>query len=154
MELERAKAIAEEVIKRLSPYCQRIQVAGSVRRQKPLVKDIDLVLIPSDPWNLSHEIAGLGYSYAAGDKLKRVSYNGVQVDLYYASEETWGMTLLVRTGSADHNIFLAARAKKMGLHFSVARGIENKMGEVIASRTEEEVLSALGLNYIPPEERE
>lgn len=157
MELERARSIADEVIKRLSPYCQRIGVAGSVRRQKPMVRDVDLVLIPSDPWNLEGEVLALARPFQpklSGEKLKRFDYNGAQIDLYYATPETWGMTLLVRTGSANHNIKLATKAKRMGLHFSVARGIENKNGEVIASRTEEEVLSALGLNYIPPEGRE
>ncbi len=154
MELERARKIAGEIVERLSPYCSRIEVAGSIRREKSIVRDIDIVLIPYDPWNLSLMVAGLGPAKVMGDKLKRINYNGVQVDLYYATEKTWGMTLLVRTGSAAHNIKLAARAKKMGLHFSVARGIENENGVVIASLTEEEVLNALGLDYIPPEERE
>ena len=56
MELEKARAIASEVVKRLSPYCQRIEVAGSVRRKKAQVNDIDLVLIPSDLWNLHIEV--------------------------------------------------------------------------------------------------
>jgi len=154
MELEKAKAIANEVITKLAPYCAKIEVAGSVRRRKPLPADIDIVLIPTDLWNLTREINALGPAIVSGYKLKRINYNGVQVDLYYATPETWGMTLLVRTGSADHNIRLAARAKKMGLHFSVARGIEDGRGEVIASRTEQEVLNALSLNYITPEERE
>jgi DNA polymerase (family 10) len=89
-----------------------------------------------------------------GEKLRRVSYNGVQVDIYYASLENWGITLLVRTGSTEHNKKLIAIAKRQGFYFSVARGIENREGKVIASQTEEELFSALGLRYIPPEERE
>ena len=57
MELERAQSIADEVMKRLSPYCQRIAVAGSVRRQKLFPHDIDIVLMPSDPWNLDGEFS-------------------------------------------------------------------------------------------------
>ncbi len=98
MELGKAMTIAEEVVRRLSPYCERIEVAGSVRRHKPTVNDLDFVLIPSDPWNLTHEIMGLGPSTLKGDKLKRVSYNGVQLDFYYASPETWATLLLIRTG--------------------------------------------------------
>ncbi|GAI20461.1 unnamed protein product [marine sediment metagenome] len=154
MELEKARAIADEIIKRLAPYCSRIQVAGSIRRKAPYPKDIDLVLIPADPWNLDQEIRRLGPHRADGKKLKRILCDGVQVDLYLAEPETWGMSLLVRTGSANHNIKLATKAKKMGLHFSVARGIEDEKGMVIASQTEEEVFNALGLNYILPEERE
>ncbi|GAJ14573.1 unnamed protein product, partial [marine sediment metagenome] len=80
MKLEQAQKIAEEVVKRLSPYCQRIQIAGSIRRQKPQVRDVDIVLIPSDPWNLTHEILGLGLSSVAGGEIRRVNYNGTQVD--------------------------------------------------------------------------
>ncbi|GAI69385.1 unnamed protein product, partial [marine sediment metagenome] len=43
MELEKAKVIADTVVKALEPYCERIMVAGSIRRQKPTVRDIDLV---------------------------------------------------------------------------------------------------------------
>lgn len=161
IELERAQKTAEAVVKRLEPYCKKkadgntfIEVVGSIRRKKPSVNDIDLVLIPYDLWNLHHEIMGLGQMRMSGSKIMRVMVGSVQVDIYVCEPETWGITLLVRTGSADHNIKLAARAKKMGLHFSVARGIENEKGKVIASQTEEEVFSALGLNYILPERRE
>ena len=48
MKLEKAKAIANEVIERLRPYCSQIMVAGSVRRRKAQVKDIDILLIPAN----------------------------------------------------------------------------------------------------------
>jgi len=153
IELGRAEKTAEAIIQRLRPYCWDIEVAGSIRRRKEWVNDIDLVLIPRDLWNLHHEIAALGSVRMSGNKIMRVDMGDAQVDMYFCESETWGITLLVRTGSADHNIKLAAMAKKKGLHFSVARGIENEEGEVVASRTEEEVFSALGLNYIPPERR-
>jgi len=60
MDLEKAKAIADEVVRRLGPYCTKIEVAGSIRRRKPWVKDVDIVLIPSDSWNLSQQVRGLG----------------------------------------------------------------------------------------------
>jgi len=157
IELETAKRIAGEVVAKLSPYCSRIEVAGSIRRRKSLVKDVDIVLIPSDPWNLESEVLALARPFRpklSGEKLKRFNYNGAQIDLYFTDEKTFGMILLVRTGSTEHNKKLIAIAKRRGLYFSVARGIENERGEVIASKTEKEVFSALGLNFIPPEERE
>ena len=87
--LERAEKIAEAVVKRLSPYCKRIEVAGSIRRRKEWVKDVDICLIPSDPWNLPHEIMGLGQLTVIGDKIQRVMVNGVQVDIYFADESSW-----------------------------------------------------------------
>jgi len=154
MELERAKTIANEVIKRLSPYCQRIEVAGSVRRQKAVVNDIDIVLVPSDLWNLSQEVMGLGPSKVSGDKLKRINHNGVQVDLYYASQETWATLLLIRTGSKENNIRLATLAKKRGGHLAAnGNGLFNEVGRRVAGDSEESIYEALSLPYQQPWER-
>lgn len=154
---ETAEKVAAAVVRRLSPYCHRIEVAGSIRRRRPRVNDIDIVLIPKDPWNLHHEILGLCKPHQpkmSGSKIMRITVNGIDIDIYFTDDKAWGMILLVRTGSTDHNIYLASRAKKLGLHFSVARGVEDAKGEVIASRTEEEIFAALGLDYLPPERRE
>jgi len=78
--LERAEKIAAEVIKRLSPYCAQIQVAGSVRRKKPWVKDVDLVLVPSDPWNVQREIMVMGQVKMSGAKIMRVTVMDIQID--------------------------------------------------------------------------
>lgn len=158
MELERAQRIAEEVIKRLSPYCQRIEVVGSVRRKKPLVRDIDIVLIPSDPWNLEQEIRALARPFApklSGDKLKRFNIaGGVQVDLYFASEQTWATLLLIRTGSKESNIRLASLAKKKGWHLAASGGgLFNEKGERIAGDSEESIYNALCLPFQEPWER-
>ncbi len=154
MELERAKAIAEEVIKRLSPYCSRIMVAGSIRRKKPQVRDVDFVLISSDPWNLSHEIAGLGPARLMGEKLKRVLFNGVQVDLYFADENTWATLLLIRTGSKENNIRLATLAKKRGWHLHASgEGLFNEKGQRIAGDSEQSIYEALDLRFQEPEDR-
>ena len=154
MELERAQKIADEVVKRLSPYCWRIEVAGSIRRRKPSPRDIDIVLTPSDLWNLTHEIAGLGPARLMGSKLKRVLYNGVQIDLYFADEETWATLLLIRTGSKENNIRLATLAKKRGWHLAASGdGLFNKRGERIAGDSEESIYEALGVTYQKPEGR-
>ncbi|MBA7468804.1 DNA polymerase/3'-5' exonuclease PolX [subsurface metagenome] len=155
MELERAQEIADQVIKRLFPYCEKIKVVGSVRRQKTTPRDIDIVLIPSDPWNLSHEISGLGPSKLSGDKLKRVTFNGAQVDLYLATPETWATLLLIRTGSAKNNIRLAILAKKRGWRLAASGdGLFNENGERIAGDSEESIYKALSLPYQEPWERE
>lgn len=154
MDLERAKAIADQIIKRLKPYCSRIEVAGSVRRKKPIVKDIDIVLIASDLWKLSHEISGLGPSRLGGGKLKRIIYNGVQLDFYFATPETWATLLLIRTGSKENNIRLATLAKKRGWHLAASGdGLFNEKGERIAGDSEESIYEALGLSWQRPEER-
>jgi len=157
MKLENAKKIADVVIKRLSPYCQKIEVAGSIRRRKAIVHDIDIVLIPSDPWNLEGEMLALARPFQpkmSGEKLKRFDYNGAQVDLYYATAETWATLLLIRTGSKENNIRLCSRAKELGWHLAASGdGLFNEKGERIAGDSEESIYGALGLPYQRPEER-
>jgi len=161
MELERAQKIASEVIKRLAPYCKKkadgnayIEVAGSIRRKAPNPKDIDLVLIPSDLWNLQHEIMGMGQVRMSGMKIMRVMVGIVQVDLYIASPETWATLLLIRTGSAVNNIRLATLAKKRGWHLAASgEGLFNENGQRIAGDSEQSIYEALGLPYQAPEER-
>ena len=157
MELEVAQKIATEVIERLSPYCQKIETAGSIRRRKAIVHDIDLVLIPSDAWNLEGEVLALASPFhpkMSGEKLKRFDYNGAQVDLYYATPQTWATLLLIRTGSAKNNIRLCSRAKDMGWHLAASGdGLFNEKGERIAGDSEISIYNALGLPFQRPEER-
>jgi len=157
MELGQAQKIANEVVKRLSPYCQRIEVAGSVRRQKPFPQDVDIVLIPSDPWNLEGEVLALARPFQpklSGEKLKRFDYNGAQVDLYYATQETWATLLLIRTGSKENNIRLCNLAKKKGWHLAASgEGLLDENGQRVAGDSEESIYEALGLPYQRPEER-
>jgi len=152
--LERAQKIAEEVIKRLSPYCQRIEVAGSIRRKKPFVNDIDLVLIPNDLWNFRAELMKLGQLKMSGKKIMRLMVADVQVDIYIADEVTWATLLLIRTGSTENNIRLCNLAKKRGWRLAASGdGLFNEAGERIAGDTEESIYAALGVPWQQPEER-
>jgi len=157
MKLERGQEIAAEVIKQLSPYCQKIEAAGSIRRQKEAVHDIDIVLIPSDPWNLESEVLALARPrrpQLSGGKLKRFDYNGAQIDLYFASAETWATLLLIRTGSKENNIRLCSLAKKKGWRLAASGdGLFDDTGRRVAGDTEESIYKALGLPYQEPEER-
>lgn len=159
--LERAQKIAEAVVKRLSPYCKKaadgkvyIEVVGSIRRRRPWVNDIDLVLIPTDLWGLHHEIMGLGQVKLSGNKIIRVELGNTKVDIYVASEETWATLLLIRTGSTANNIRLCSRAKERGWHLHAdGSGLFNDKGERVAGDTEISIYNALGLRYREPWER-
>ena len=152
--LERAQKIADQVIKRLSPYCKKIEVAGSVRRKRPWVNDIDFVLIPDDLWNLHHEIKGLGQVKVGGSKIMKVMAGSTQVDFYFADDQTWATLLLIRTGSAENNIRLATLAKNKGWRLAASGdGLFNERGERVAGDTEISIYNALGLPYQKPEER-
>jgi DNA polymerase/3'-5' exonuclease PolX len=79
------------------------------------------------------------------------------LDIYRARPETWGIILLVRTGSKEHNINLCCLAQSKGLKLSAAEGVLKPFGghaSVLARETEEAVFAALGLSYIRPEDRE
>jgi len=155
--LERAEKIAEAVVARLNPYCKKIEVVGSIRRKRPKVHDIDIVLIPSDPWNLHHEILGLCRPFPArmsGSKIMSINVNGMQVDLYFADDATWATLLLIRTGSKENNIRLCSAAKKNGWHLAAnGDGLFDETGKRIAGDTESSIYEALGLKYQRPEER-
>jgi len=163
MILERAQRTAEAVVKRLGPYCKEredgsghyIEIAGSIRRRRPWVNDIDIVLIPGDAWNLHQEMLRLGQVRASGGKITRIMAGRTQIDIYIASEETWATLLLIRTGSAQNNIRLCSRAKEMGGHLHAdGKGLFNKKGERIAGDTEQSIYNALGLAYQQPWERD
>jgi DNA polymerase (family 10) len=167
MELNFGRTLAAEIIGALQPYCERIEVVGSIRRKKRFPRDIDIVCIPRDPWGMNNTIAQLGQLSKNGPKIKSFSYKGAQVDLYLASVETWATLLLIRTGSTQNNIRLCrhARGHGMVLHADgsglfklevtggdLGTGDEGK--EVrIAGDSEEGIYAALALPFQRPEER-
>jgi len=164
MELTKARAIAEEIKDLLAPVCKKVEIAGSIRRQKPFVRDIDVVLIPTNQGQLLYRLQQLGQIKSGKAKLIRVEpcKYGIPLDIYVATPETWATLLLIRTGSARHNIRLCslARDKGMKLHadgsglFRIeAQGCEGVEAR-LAGETEESIFQALEIPYKEPQERE
>jgi len=154
MELEKAMTIAGVVVEAIKPYCDKIEVVGSIRRQRPNPKDIDLVVIAHDRWNLDLALMRMGNYKMSGMKIARIDMDGVQVDVYFADEETWATLLLIRTGSKESNIRLATLAQKRGWHLKAnGEGLFNEKGERIAGDTEESIFKALGVRYQEPWQR-
>ena len=120
--------------------------------------DVDVVVIPlpmAFPNLIANELfQELGAKVVRkGPKIITVEVEGKHVDIYSATEQDWGINMLRWTGSAQHNIMLCIKAKTLGMRLAVSRGLERD-GRVIASRTEEEIFEALGMPWVPPEERE
>ena len=162
MELQQADKIAAAVIERLKPFWSRIEVAGSVRRRKPLVNDIDLVLIASDPWGLDAMLSAMGEVRMNGAKIQRVRTVAIDLDIYFATPETWATLLLIRTGSTKNNIRLCGIAKSKGMHLHADGSglflittceVGTPREDRIAGDTEESIYQALGLKYQEPWER-
>ncbi|MFH0748566.1 MAG: hypothetical protein V1915_01390 [Candidatus Bathyarchaeota archaeon] len=153
MKLVEAQELAKEVIKILFPLCVRIEVAGSIRRKKAEVRDVDIVLIP----NLLVDIVGILQSKMQAKVEKRgkliisLKIGDVGVDLNLATTENFAPLLLFRTGSWESNMRLATKAQQKGLKFS-PYGVFNG-DKRIDDNTEEGIFSALGEEYVPPEER-
>lgn len=164
MKLEEAGVLADKIVHCIEHLCDpdKIMVVGSVRRKRPEVHDIDIVLIPQTWWHTiiqhlkTHMLASVvrfGRELATLKVPTGATSETVQVDIYNAHPETWGVLLLIRTGSKEHNIKLCSRAKSMGIMLSAKDGVI-KDGKVIASRSEEEIFKALNMDFVAPEERE
>jgi len=159
VELKEAQEIAENVVRQIEPYCEKVvEIAGSIRRRRPFPNDIDLVLIPRDRAMLDYVLMSLskdGKMKMSGPKIARVAMEKIDLDVYYATEETWATLLLIRTGSKGSNIRLAAIAKDRGWRLAASGdGLFNEDNERIAGDTEQSIFEALGIHYLEPWERD
>ncbi len=155
MDLKGAQSIAEGVVRQIGPYCEKVVVAGSIRRQKPFVRDIDLVVIPKDRAALDQSLIVMGGHYTmAGKKITRVQMDSISLDIYFATPETFATLLLIRTGSTENNMRLCSVAKRKGWHLAASgEGLFDENRQRIAGDSEESIYEALGLPYQRPEER-
>jgi DNA polymerase (family X) len=135
---------------------EQIAAAGSYRRGKETVGDLDFLVITRDVEAVMDHLAGYGGVASmigrGGTKMSLRLTAGVQVDLRAVPAESFGAALQYFTGSKEHNIVLRGRAKARGLkinEYGVFRGEQR-----IAGRTEEEVYGTLDLPCFPPELRE
>jgi DNA polymerase (family 10) len=160
-----ATQVAEELTAHLSrvPGVGKITPAGSLRRGRETVGDLDLLVTGAAPAFsidavldefVAHprvqEVLGKGANKAS----VRFGHEGLQVDLRALPEESFGAALQYFTGSKDHNVALRQRALKLGYtlnEYALARLDTN---EPVAGATEEDIYQRLGLAWIPPELRE
>lgn len=164
MKLLEATRIAMELVNKLRPYCDKIEVAGSIRRGRQDVHDIDLVAIPNEDKILAGGYLGREHlvSWVATNNIERngqaiaaFKYQGASVDIYWATPESWGTLLLIRTGSKQHNIKLCTLAKNKGWQLKASgAGLFDAYKRRIAGDTEEGIFKAIGLPFIPPGQRE
>ncbi len=157
-----AYTIAQEVLEymRGEEAVREISVAGSLRRMKETIGDIDiLVSAERKDWAKVHErfvsYPEVERVLAKGEtKSSVVLRNGRQVDLRTVPPESWGAALQYFTGSKDHNVRLRDIAKEKGLKVNEYGVFRADTEERIGGSTEEEVYSIVGMQWIPPEIRE
>ncbi len=156
MLLGEALQIGEKVLAHLESLASRISLAGSLRRMKETVGDLD-ILATGDRKTIIQafvEMPGVEEILAKGDTKASIILEDRQVDLRVVEEDQWGSALQYFTGSKEHNVSLRELAKEQGLKISEYGVFSVKTGERLAGTTEEEVYQILGLTFIPPELRE
>lgn len=183
--LVRAQPVAEQLVADLAPWCIRLEVAGSIRRQRPDVGDIELVAIPqfrNEPSSLWGDEVPVNVLFerinvlAGEGTLERLSGaeryvklvhapSGLQLDLFLATPDNWGLIFLIRTGPADYSQWLVSEARRRGHHVSgghLWRGTHPHGVECSCAKTsfspvptpeERDVYTALAMPWVDPRDR-
>ncbi|MDO8513940.1 MAG: hypothetical protein Q7S50_00125 [bacterium] len=157
-----ALEIASAVLEQLRSHCIRIEIAGSIRRKKPMVGDIEIVAIPK-PYSTGMFEDGLASVVNQWEKVKgemiygkvkytqRILPEGIKLDLFFLEESNWGHLFAIRTGSDEYSKMLALRWTQRG--FKSDGGYLFRDGERYESREEADLFKIVGLPYAEPEDR-
>ncbi|MEU8342590.1 DNA polymerase/3'-5' exonuclease PolX [Spirillospora sp. NPDC048832] len=158
--VDAAAGVADEVVAALSelPQVERCARAGSLRRMRETIGDVDVLAASRDPRPIMAAFTALPFVaevIASGEKKTSIrTAKGLQVDLRVVPPESWGAALQYFTGSQAHNIRTREIAVKAGLKLSEYGLFDAGTDELIVSETEEEVYERLGLPWIHPALRE
>ena len=159
-----ALAIAAH-IKKTGKAVESVTPAGSLRRGKETVGDLDLLVTMAEGHTKQKDVDSVAkqiLTYEGIDQIlahgeNKVSFtleNGLQVDVRLLEKAHFGAALLYFTGSREHNVTLRGRANEMGYTLNEYALATLKAEKPVAGRTEEEIYAKLKLDYIPPELRE
>ena len=168
MEYRIARDLAEKVVFQLQPYVEKIIIAGSIRRRKPEVKDIDLVLIPKtepikDLFGMvtGHKrMDGFINTIKSWEVLKgspeegkyiQCMVQGMKVEIACASPLNYGNLVLIRTGNAEFSKMIMTEVLRRG--FSQKDGFLYHKDEVINVPDEMTYFKTIGVPYVQPENR-
>lgn len=173
--LAEAEQLANHLLAYLSPYCTRIEIAGSIRRRKPCVGDVEIVCIPkiTGEKNLFGELIQArneleyplnkmslsGWQFIKdGPRFKQlISPDGISLDLFICLPPAqWGVLFTLRTGPSDFSTWIVTQRNKGGalpsdLH--VSNGAVWRGGVPIHTPEEDDFLRLCGLDGTPPSER-
>ena len=152
-------------IKKAGKAVESVTPAGSLRRGKETIGDLDLLLTLADGYTAQKHVDALAehilkfpeidQTLARGEnKVSFTLQSGLQVDVRLLDKESFGAALLYFTGSKEHNVALRGRANEMGLTLNEYALATLKGEKPVARRTEEEIYAKLKLDYVPPELRE
>ena len=158
--LGRILPVATEIVEELKKRggVKRIEVAGSIRRWKETIKDIDIIATSADPAKVMDAFVSLPQVdrviMHGPTRSSVVLHEGVQVDLRVVERESFGAALAYLTGSKGHNVRLREMAVKQGLKINEYGIFREKDDQRLGGGEEEDIYRILGIPYIPPELRE
>ena len=152
-------------IKKAGKAVDSVTPAGSLRRGKETVGDLDLLVTLADGFTSQKQVDALAehilrfpdidQKLAHGEnKVSFTLTNGLQVDVRLLEKENFGAALMYFTGSKEHNVALRGRANEMGLTLNEYALATLKGEKRVGGRTEEEIYAKLKLDFVPPELRE
>ncbi len=160
MKYTEALPIAQKVKELLAPHCLRIEIAGSIRRKKDFVKDIEIVAIPK-PYETGLFASGIATVINQWKKVKGelpckytqvILPEGIKLDLFFVEPGNWGLIYAIRTGSAEYSHkILATQWVKRGYHSE--GGYLTYNGKQILVPEEKDLFTRLGLPFLEPDLR-
>ncbi len=143
---------------RANPAALKVSEAGSARRRRETVRDVDIIATARDPDALIAHFTELPWvvdvAARGGTKATVVSGQGLRFDLRVVPPECYGNLLQHFTGSKNHNIAMREEAQRRGLSISEYGVLVTETGETITHKDEKELYEFLGYQFIPPELRE
>ena len=152
-EANKIKTILEKL-----PQTEKITIAGSLRRKKSTIKDIDILIQSKSPETIMGKFTKMPLvkKVLAYGKTKSaiITKSDIQVDLRVIPKQSWGAALSYFTGPKDYNIELRKLAIKKGYKLSEYGLFDRRTDQQLAGRTEREIYKVLGLKYVKPENRE
>ena len=180
--INQAEAVGFSLMAQLRPFSSRLQMAGSIRRRKPLVSDIEILYVPKVEKRPSPEdfLATINCDLIAEDigrmlKLgiieKRLNVknqptwgpqnklaihvaSGIPVDFFATTEANWWVALVIRTGSKETNLALTTGAQRRGLTLNAyGCGVTDEAGTVTPATSEQHVFELCGIPYLEPKDR-
>ena len=153
--LDVALRTATAMVDALTPLSQRCAYAGSLRRWRETIGDIDILAAADDSAPLMAAFSA-GHEVVASGPTKTTvrTASGLTADLRVVPLDAWGAALQYFTGSVAHNVAVRQIAVRAKLKLSEYGLFEAETNELIVSRTEEEVYERLGLAWVPPAMRE
>ena len=131
----------------------RIQLCGSARRGKKQCGDLDIVFQDNENGDFKAWLLELFGTKKNGKPQTTVLYNGVQVEFYEATQDSWGTCTLMWTGSKWNNIKLRKAAKARDLNISQHGLFDQDDNNLAAGKSEEQVFALLGFDYVEPQKR-